>query len=70
MTDHLPRPGDRVRWSFWGQTGDTGTVLRVWPRDPRRRQPGGVRAMVEVRWDRSGYTGRVEDRKLEVLDGP
>lgn len=61
------KPGDRVQWSFWGQTGDTGTVLRVWPKAPGVRHPGGVRAMVEVRWDRNGYVGRVEDRKLALI---
>lgn len=60
------RIGDRVQWSFFGKTGDTGTVLRVFPR-PKRPQPGGVRAMVEVRWDANGYVGRVEDRKLKCL---
>lgn len=66
----IPRPGQKVRWDFLGQTGDTGTVLRVWPRKGPGRQPGGVRAMVEVKWDSNGHTGRVEDRKLKVLGRP
>lgn len=59
-------PGDRVRWDWGGQVGDTGTVLRVWPRDAIP-QPGGVRGIVEVKWDSNGYVGRVEDRKLKLI---
>lgn len=61
------KPGDRVRWSYLGQTGDTGVVLRVFPREGRV-QPGGVKGMVEVKWDSNGYVGRVEDRKLTRLE--
>ena len=63
----LPKVGQKVRWNFAGKNGDTGVVLRVIPRPKHTIQLGGVRAMVEVRWDSTGWTGTVEDRKLVVL---
>jgi hypothetical protein len=48
---------------FAGQQGDTGTVVKVTP----KRLSGGTRALVRVRWDRSGYEGTVEDRKLRII---
>lgn len=62
--------GDRIRWSYLGQTGDTGVVLKVLPRGkPGQRKvgSGGVRAMVEVRWDSNKVVGRIEDRKLALV---
>lgn len=61
------KPGDRVQLVYFAVVGDTGTVLRVFPR-PKRPQSGGVRGMVEVRWDSNGHVGRVEDRKLKKIE--
>jgi hypothetical protein len=55
--------GDRVEWHYFGKVGDTGTVTKVTP----RKMAGGVRALVKVRWDKSGFEGSVEDRKLRKL---
>lgn len=60
------KPGDRVQRFYLGKAGDTGLVLRIFPR-PRRRQPGSVKGMVEVKWDSSGHTGRVEDRQVRLM---
>lgn len=56
--------GAKVRYSAFGQTGDTGTVVKV---IPLAIPVGGVRHRYRVRWDTYGAEGTettVDDRVL------